>query len=130
MKIYLAARYSRHPEMQAVAEVLQQNFHVVTSTWINGNSLPDAVCAQNDLRDLLAADAVLSFTEEPRQMTNTRGGRHVEFGLALGFGKAVFIIGPRENVFHYLPNVRQFSSLIAFIEFANVVDIEAGRLSA
>lgn len=60
--------------------------------------------AQEDWDDLLAADIVVSFTEEPRG-TNSRGGRHVEFGAGLALGKRAHVVGPRENVFHCLPDV-------------------------
>ena len=49
----------------------------------------------------MAADTVIIFTEIPNTILAT-GGRHVEFGLALAQGKRVIIVGPRENVFHYL----------------------------
>jgi hypothetical protein len=49
----------------------------------------------------MAADAVIIFTEIPNTVLAT-GGRHVEFGLALAQGKRVIVVGPRENVFHYL----------------------------
>jgi hypothetical protein len=49
----------------------------------------------------MRADAVIIFTEIPNTVLAT-GGRHVEFGLALAHGKRVFVVGPRENVFHYL----------------------------
>jgi hypothetical protein len=49
----------------------------------------------------MAADAVIIFTEIPNA-TPATGGRHVEFGLALAQGKRVIVVGPRENVFHYL----------------------------
>src|SRR5260370_9542714 len=57
--------------------------------------------ARQDCEDLMAADAVIIFTEIPNTILAT-GGRHVEFGLALAQGKRVTIVGPRENVFHYL----------------------------
>ena len=49
----------------------------------------------------MAADAVIVFTEMPNSVLAT-GGSHVEFGLALAQGKRVIVVGPRENVFHYL----------------------------
>ncbi len=33
---------------------------------------------------------------------NPRGGREVEFGIALASGLALWVVGPRRNVFHYL----------------------------
>jgi hypothetical protein len=40
-------------------------------------------------------------------MGNSRGGRHVEFGYALGARKAIMVVGPLENVFYCLPHVFQ-----------------------
>lgn len=41
-----------------------------------------------------------------------RGGRHVEFGIALEREIPIFVIGPRENIFHYmLTRVQHFENL-------------------
>lgn len=117
MKIYLASRYSRFREMQDYRRDLEARGHIVTSRWINGgHQIDDAGLsaqakeservrfAEEDLADLLAAECVVSFTEPPRS-TNSRGGRHVEFGVAVGLGKRTIVVGSRENVFHCLPGV-------------------------
>jgi hypothetical protein len=128
MKIYLAARYSRHPEMRIVRAHLEGMGYEVTSRWINGghewinggheltkegstegHEAERIRYAEEDVADLRAADIVISFTEEPRK-TTTRGGRHVEFGMALALGKSVYVVGWRENVFHTLPTVRFFKT--------------------
>lgn len=116
-KIYLAARYSRHPELQGYARDIEWAGHDVTSRWIRGgHQISDTGLseegtveererfAQEDWEDLLAADWVISFTEEPRS-GHSRGGRHVEFGAALALGKRCIVVGHRENVFHCLPHV-------------------------
>lgn len=117
MLIYLAARYSRHVELQAYAADLVAAGHIVTSRWIlgdhelrsDGQSDADEWAvrwAQEDWDDLMAADAVISFTEAPGLVVGrARGGRHVEFGAALAVGKRCVIVGHRENVFHFLPGV-------------------------
>jgi nucleoside 2-deoxyribosyltransferase len=122
MKIYLAARYSRFREMLDYARDLKAAGHIVTSRWINGNHQisDDGLSAQaaeaervrfacEDRADLEAADCVISFTESPRS-TNSRGGRHVEHGIALALGKRVIVIGHRENVFHCLPGIEFFET--------------------
>lgn len=70
MKIYLAARYSRMVEMRGYAEHLEAAGHVVTSRWITGVHDTDiitdehqALCANDDLRDLIESDCVISFTD-------------------------------------------------------------------
>lgn len=122
-RIYLAARYSRNPEMQGVRDVLQAMGHTVTSRWIDChagkyltsftpehlNDDPEycSTLAEHDLEDLVAADTVISFTDANG---GGKGGRHVEFGYALALGKQVMVVGPRENVFHTLSQVEHYHS--------------------
>ena len=117
MKIYLAARYSRMEELRGYAGELAAAGHVITSRWIRGgNGIPETAAvdmesqrfALEDYRDLSAADTVISWTEPPRVESTALGGRHVEFGLALAMGKRLLLVGPRENLFHTMPNVHQF----------------------
>jgi hypothetical protein len=61
---------------------------------------------------LLAAEMVISFTGG-----GGKGGRHVEFGLAVAAGKRLVVIGPRENVFHCLPGVSVVTDIEALIGF-------------
>ena len=51
-----------------------------------------------------AADVVISFTS----VGGGKGGRHVEFGYGLGLGKKMIVVGPRENVFHTLPQIEHY----------------------
>lgn len=147
MKVYLAARYSRHPEMQEYAREMEAIGADITSRWImgshqvmlNGEPLgPEREAmfesdhesmeqqrrefAGHDWDDLMAADVVISFTERPRTQSTSRGGRHVEFGAALAAGKRCIVVGWRENVFHCLPSVEFYKTwreaLLALIPFA------------
>ena len=117
MKIYLAARYSRMEELRGYADELVAAGHVITSRWIlGGNGIPETAevnmesqrFALEDFRDLQVAGAAISWTEPPRVESTARGGRHVEFGIALAMGKRLLVVGPRENLFHTMPNVYQF----------------------
>lgn len=120
MRIYLASRYSRHIELQGYRDELEAAGHEVTSRWINGGHQIDdrglsaqgkeeerIRFAQEDWNDLLRAECVISFSEAPRS-SNSRGGRHVEHGMALAYGKRAIVVGHRENVFHCLPEVEFF----------------------
>ncbi len=117
MKIYLAARYSRREEVCEYREQLRVLGHEVTSRWLNGDHQAEnddlhagaeaERFAFEDFKDVLDAEMMISFTEKPRT-TNSRGGRHVEFGIALGRMMRVWVVGPRENVFHCMEDVRQF----------------------
>ena len=122
--IYLAARYSRLDELNRYARQLRALGHRVEARWLLGahqihdgvlavetaeDEVPPqgALFAQDDFEDLHAAGLVICFTEPPRSNAS-RGGRHVEFGIALGLGKPCWLVGPRENVFYCLPQVRRF----------------------
>jgi len=118
VRIYLAARYSRREELCGYRSQLEALGHTVTSRWLNGNHQIDdkglsVEAAQNererfateDFTDVLSAHVLIAFTEQPRS-SNSRGGRHVELGIALGSRRmAVIVVGPRENVFCCLPSI-------------------------
>ena len=73
-----------------------------------------------DLSDLYSARIVINFTEHPGPVdTPSRGGKDVEFGIALalaieavnaGAEYRVCIVGPRRNVFHCLGIVEQYDT--------------------
>lgn len=140
MRIYLAARYSRRGELCEYRRQLESMGHTVTSRWLNGShqvvddgmNLPGTTeqarqFAEEDIEDLLEADAMVTFTEPPRSGAN-RGGRHVEFGIWLGHliimrrlghaGKLprLVVVGYRENVFHCLPCVEVYSTWAEALE--------------
>lgn len=116
MKIYLMARYSRHPEMQEVAHRLQHRGHEVTSRWIWGKHQEhdaaigtgtlgalEAQFANDDIEDLRQADICIGFSDPPR--TISRGGRHAELGMAIILGKPIVVVGGHEHLFHALPQI-------------------------
>jgi hypothetical protein len=119
--IYLAARYSRRKELLEYAKTLELRGCKVTSRWLHGNHEIAATeeargeLALEDWTDLLDAQTVICFTEMPGSMYPGRGGRHVEFGMAVQARKQVIVIGKRENVFHCLPIVRQYDTWTDFL---------------
>lgn len=141
MRIYLAARFSRQAELLGYRADLIAAGHEVTSRWlVVEHDLPPgdpeqlgAKYAKDDVQDLMTAECVISFTEPPEPTPGRhRGGRHVEFGLALAMAllhdtratlggiqwppMALYVVGPRENVFHHLPRVEQFDTWPACLE--------------
>lgn len=126
MIIYLAASYKRKHEIQKYAQDVIDRGYDLSSSWLlpddarpNGlrNSTVDSAkdtvpleamyFAQEDWNNVLRADVVVAFTESPVSGAS-RGGRHVELGLALAWGKKVIIVGPRENVFCTLPQIHHY----------------------
>lgn len=137
-RIYLAARYSRRLELCGYAEQIRERGGIVDAVWLKGeHQISDTGTpigeggealvegddvstsaraaalrqkfAQDDFRDVLMCDLLIAFTEPPRS-SSSRGGRHVELGIALGLMKHVWIVGPRENIFCWMEDVRQFDT--------------------
>lgn len=123
-RIYLAGRYSRREELCQYRDEARSLGYEITSRWLEGNHQlhpnPEMVdghdgqtpfeaepFARDDFHDVLRADIVILFTEPPRSKAS-RGGRHVEFGIGLAARKELWIVGPRENVFHTLNFVHQY----------------------
>jgi nucleoside 2-deoxyribosyltransferase len=115
VQIYLAARYSRHPEMQLHARRLEKAGHHITSRWIWGGHEATArdeaaqKCermqfALDDIHDLRISDCIMMFQEAPR-LDNVRGGAFVELGIAIERGLIVIIVGKPGHVFAALPRV-------------------------
>jgi len=103
--LYLAGRYGRREELAIYAHRLRNRGHIVTSRWLDLTYPEDPIdiktrceLADRDLEDLRAAEVLISFTE-PSDSVYGRGGRHVEFGIALALGKTLHVVGHRENVF-------------------------------
>lgn len=138
-KIYIAARFHKRPQANELANFLQLKGHSITSRWVlpdQSHVLPTGLSkqaedsererfAKEDLFDVISSDWMISLMEEPRG--TGRGGRHVEFGIALGVATCISlgvtaweksmkitIIGPRETVFHHLPTVEHFNTVEDF----------------
>ena len=123
--VYIAGRYSRRDELRIVRDILIKRGFTVTSTWLDENEPLNSQMGQKDsawyyatqrvdLDDIKRADFVLFFAEDPL-VGIPRGGRHVEFGYALGLGIPVHVIGPEENVFHFNRLVTHYESLEVFL---------------
>ena len=118
--VYLASRYRRRKELENYAQDLANQGWEVTSRWVFGHHENDCrsptIYALEDWDDLARAQWMMAFTEEPNDHGSySRGGRHVELGMALAWGKNVVIVGPRENVFCHLPQVRQADTFEAAV---------------
>lgn len=116
MKLYLAAMWSLRDEMQALAKKCEALGHEVTARWLWVTHEDEARAAQMDLTDIERAEVLVLFSVGPRGTMFSGGGRCIEYGYALALGKRMALIGPRENVFHYLPSVRQFDTWADFEE--------------
>ena len=107
MRIYIAGCFESRPRLAAMRVEVEKLGHKVTSSWLDEPDQVGPVClyspgkglayAQRDYREILESELLLLDTLD----TNERGGREVEFGIAVAFGLAVWVVGPYRNVFHY-----------------------------
>lgn len=115
--VYIAGRYSRRQEFVTVAELLKEHGFEIVSQWVfggeDGKSLEEI--ARMDYDDCAKAGIVLSYTEDP-QVEHRQGARHAEFMQGYILGSACCLIGPREIIFHHLPDVHQYDTLSEFIK--------------
>lgn len=123
--LYIAGQYARRDQFLQVRDKLIKIGYSVTSRWLEETKPLTGCMGQEtsewyfetqatDLCDIFRATAMLFFAEDPKQQP-PRGGRHVEFGYALGLLKPIYVIGPKENVFHFNPLVVHFNSLEDFL---------------
>jgi hypothetical protein len=116
-RVYLASQYRRRDELRTCAAALERLGFEITSRWLAGDqpllelgeSRTEAEAAAiRDLHDVRSADIFVAFTEHASAPSKGRGGRHVEFGVALALERRLLVVGPPEHVFHLLPSVEQY----------------------
>lgn len=122
MRWYLAAQFARQEEMRRKAAQLQESGQEVTSRWIySGGAVRDMTDEEREnqaishMEDIVKSDGIIIFTKDDEGAYPSLGGRHVEFGAGLGTNKTMVVVGPRENIFHWLPNVQVFETFEAFL---------------
>src|ERR1700679_85653 len=108
--VYLAGQYKRRDEFREYALQLIQRGVQVTSRWLLETIPLEHTLAEVgpeqwgktallDYFDVQRADTLIFFAEDSENQPR-RGGRPVEFGMALALGKKVLVVGAEENIFH------------------------------
>jgi len=97
----------RSPELNTVRSDLESAGIEVTSRWLAGTRPPEGVTdpdwlARISREDIERADAYVLLGDE----RGDSGHRHVEFGIAMGLNKPIFVVAPEwENLWQRLPTV-------------------------
>lgn len=112
MKIYIGAKIEARESIRPYRDALWALGHQVVSSWLDEVKKPEGMSdgeflrklAIKDVAEIQSADLVIIQTIK----SSDGGGREVEFGVALGQfqNKLIFIVGPRQNAFHYLADRR------------------------
>lgn len=121
MLLYLASRFD-HVELMALYKgyIEKRTDIQVCSRWIEHHRyVPQMQAAIEDFEDIQKCDTLMFFSENPTVGYNS-GGRHVELGIALALNKQIWVIGRRENVFHYYPErMKHFSGFLKWFQWYN-----------
>lgn len=117
--VYIAAPWAKKEYAGEIRKQCQDAGIDVTSGWIDfpGDSHDVEVLkteAKNDWNDVVRAEGFFLLNLQKRGEETS--GKAVETGLALAYGKPIFMVGERSNVFQYLSQVRCYESVGAAIE--------------
>ena len=114
MRVYVAAKYAPEPIARA-REVMAQLIlagHIITYNWTT-NEQVNAQQARYDLDGVLSAHALVVIAEQDLRYVGTL----VEFGIALGAGIPIYVIGQaldEKCIFMKLPHIhRGIESLLS-----------------
>lgn len=137
--VYLAAAYSSKELIRRRADDLRASGFDVTAQWLNephAASVPFTSrdpqelrrFARRDIDDIARCDVFIFFSIDPEQPTK-RGGRHVELGLAVAMKKRVLVVGPRENIFHFLPEIEVVTAWAEALDLLRIGSNSATNLT-
>src|SRR5690349_10728046 len=112
MRLYIAGHSQE--QARATKDLLEEHGYEIVARWIvkdtkfaSGlNAYSDSErqnLAAMDEHDVRESDALVLLAE-PEGKT-VPGGKHVETGIALALSKRVYVVGRRENLFHWHPLV-------------------------
>ena len=118
----MAARMENQREAREIRHALRQADVRVDAAWIDETPSTEKTTDEDrqrrlfmDLGDVTESDVLVLFKPSGLHRSSTTGGHHVEVGYALALGKPVFVIGSRENLFHWHPSVRECDSTEAAV---------------
>jgi hypothetical protein len=157
MRVYLASWFSSKLERHAERQDLIDAGFESTARWLD--ELPYAGppegrefflqrTADIDVEDVIKADVVVMFTTDHNINENAHtGGHHFELGLAYGLmlaaqaiglmGASAFLkpivpitVGPKENIFHRLPGIRNFPTWSEAMVWLKEYSFEVDQMNA
>ena len=104
MRIYVASKFEEAPRVRSVMTSLRLAGHTITFDWTHGEQL-SAEQANLDVQGVLDAEALVFIAEIPLRYC----GALVEFGLALGRGIPIYVMGHciDQCIFMQLPQVHR-----------------------
>jgi hypothetical protein len=113
VNIYIAGKWEARDRLKLERDAIHANTkHKVIGTWLDVEESPEPTImdkrayAGRDLAEVKASNLLILDTLD----MNERGGREVEYGMALGRGHIwTWIVGPIRNIFHEIAS-RHFAT--------------------
>lgn len=124
MKLYIAS-HSQEAARNLMAH-LELAGHKVVSSWVTldtkfGRGLAaytdaerTALAVTDETEVRAATDGLVLVAEEEGRFVP--GGKHVETGIALALRRPVYVLGRRENLFHWHPSVVVVATVDALLD--------------
>lgn len=114
----------RRLELAIIKHIIESYGHKVVSTWIDSYPQPinRSELAEKELKEIDECDCLMAFTEDP-ETAHYKGGRHVEYGYAIAKHKDIIVVGPKENLFYWLPTNLHFRKIEDLVRHLGAADI-------
>lgn len=119
MRVYLASRWREElrPTLHELRAWLEVRGHECTSRWLDVHCTYGAAArvlesCRHDIEDVKRAEWLIQYN--PPGHGRSRGGNHVELGMAIAWGHRLTLIGEQLHVFHYLPELEKFATIEEF----------------
>ena len=97
--VYIAGRFEAAPRLRRRRRDLLHRGFRVEASWLDEEPGADPVLmAMKDTHQVSQCGLLILDTLDE----DDRGGREVEFGIALAGAKKIWVVGPRRNIFHRL----------------------------
>ena len=122
MKFYVAGKWEDRKTVRKLMDKIQDFGHAITYDWTKDEETDEGypiVNAINDTRGVQICDAYVGrFIDK-----NEYKGALVEFGIALGLNKRIFIIGHAVDscIFTNHPAVQRFENELEFLSYVRQV---------
>jgi len=119
MKIYIAS----HDKTEAlkVAAELREHGHTITSRWLKQEFNPTETYTEEDRRRIACQDVRDIHESQILILISGKdkysGGKFVEAGFALADHLEVIVLGHRENMMLWHPNIPAFDSISEIINY-------------
>lgn len=110
MKFYIASSFTNKDKVRYVSDKLKHNGYLYTYDW----AINERAASLTDLREIGQQEKAAIIDADFIVVLLPAGkGSHIELGIALGYGKKIYLYSPNEEVnnfettstFYHLPEV-------------------------